>query len=55
MCGARKPRLALTTNVHGSAGVMIAPARNVTLLVENESSGHSGRPPDTGASAALAS
>src|SRR6185436_19204663 len=41
MCGARKPRLALTTNDQSSAAVKIAPARNVVLVVENESSGQS--------------
>ena len=55
MCGARKPRLALTTNDKGPAAVKIAPARNVVLVVENESSGQSGLPADTGASSALAS
>lgn len=51
MCGARNPRLTLPVRLHPVHGEATTPALNVTLDASTASSGHSGLPLTTGASA----
>src|SRR5687768_9693522 len=55
ICGARNPRLTDPSTAHASFGVAIAAARNVTSETDSASSGHNGRAPVAGLSAARAS